>query len=102
MTVETSEKIAMVTGDGGTLCSEMARNLARQGYKVALIGSTLDILKIVEEEIKASAGIAISLTAYVANEKKVVAAKNIIEKELGICSVLINGADGTRTKPSPI
>ncbi len=80
MTTQSSpEKIAVITGAGGTLCSEMARNLASQGYKVALVGRTLDKLKVVEEEIKASGGIAISVTADVANEESVVAAKNIIE-----------------------
>jgi NAD(P)-dependent dehydrogenase (short-subunit alcohol dehydrogenase family) len=101
MTVETSGKIAVVTGAGGTLCSEMARNLASQGYKVALIGRSIDKLKIVEEEIKASGGIAISVTADVADEESVVAAKNIIEKELGICNVLINGAGGNQNEAIP-
>ena len=102
MTTQSSpEKIALITGAGGTLCSEMARNLASQGYKVALVGRTLHKLKIIEEEIKASGGIAISVTADVANEESVVAAKNIIEKELGICSVLINGAGGNQNEAIP-
>lgn len=102
MTTQSSpEKIAVITGAGGTLCSEMARNLASQGYKVALVGRTLHKLKIIEEEIKASGGIAISVTADVANEESVVAAKNIIEKELGICSVLINGAGGNQNEAIP-
>jgi len=102
MTTQSSpEKIAVITGAGGTLCSEMARNLASQGYKVALVGRTLDKLKVVEEQIKAAGGIAISVTADVANEKSVVAAKNIIEKELGICSVLINGAGGNQNEAIP-
>jgi NAD(P)-dependent dehydrogenase (short-subunit alcohol dehydrogenase family) len=100
-TQSSSEKIAVVTGAGGTLCSEMARNLAQQGYKVALVGRTLDKLKVVEEQIKAGGGIAISVTADVANEESVVAAKNIIEKELGICSVLINGAGGNQNEAIP-
>jgi NAD(P)-dependent dehydrogenase (short-subunit alcohol dehydrogenase family) len=79
----------------------MARNLAQQGYKVALVGRTLDKLKVVEEQIKAAGGIAISVAADVANEKSVVAAKNIIEKELGICSVLINGAGGNQNDAIP-
>jgi NADP-dependent 3-hydroxy acid dehydrogenase YdfG len=34
---DSNKKVAVVTGAGGTLCSEMARNLAAQGYKVALL-----------------------------------------------------------------
>lgn len=98
MTSQIVEKIAVVTGAGGTLCSEMARNLASQGYKVALIGRTMDKLKIVEQEITSAGGIAISVTADVADEASVVAAKNIIEKELGICTLLINGAGGNQNE----
>ena len=94
-------RIAVITGAGGTLCSEMARNLALQGYKVALLGRTLDKLKVVEDEIKAASGIAISVTADVANEESVIAARDIIEKELGICTVLINGAGGNQNDAIP-
>lgn len=96
-----NDKIAVVTGAGGTLCSEMARNLAQQGYKVALIGRTLDKLKVVEDEIKAAGGIALSVTADVADEQSVIAARDIIEKELGVCTVLINGAGGNQNDAIP-
>lgn len=101
MTTQSSEKIAVVTGAGGTLCSEMARDLARQGYKVALIGRCIDKLKVVEEEIKAAGGIAISVSADVASEESVIAAKEIVEKKLGICTVLINGAGGNQNEAIP-
>ncbi len=90
------EKIAVVTGAGGTLCSEMARNLAAQGYKVALLGRTLDKLKVVEEEIKRAGGIAISVSTDVSSEASVKAAKDTIEKVFGVGTVLINGAGGNQ------
>ncbi|MDQ6813941.1 MAG: SDR family NAD(P)-dependent oxidoreductase [Bacteroidota bacterium] len=92
------EKIAVVTGAGGTLCSEMARNLASQGYKVALLGRSMDKLKVVEHEITSSGGHAFSVSTDVADEVSVSNAKDIIEKELGICSVLINGAGGNQNE----
>jgi NAD(P)-dependent dehydrogenase (short-subunit alcohol dehydrogenase family) len=91
-----TEKVAVVTGAGGTLCSEMARNLAIQGYKVALLGRSLDKLKIVEEEITSASGIAISVSCDVSDEKSVKEARGIIEKELGLCTILINGAGGNQ------
>lgn len=91
-----NDKIAVVTGAGGTLCSVMAINLAAQGYKVALLGRSIEKLKAVENEIIASGGIAISVSADVADEAAVNAAKNTVEKDLGICSVLINGAGGNQ------
>lgn len=90
--------IAVVTGAGGTLCSEMARNLAAQGYKVALLGRTLDKLKAVEEEIKKDGGTAISVKVDVSDEASVKAAKETIETELGVPTVLINGAGGNQNE----
>jgi len=91
-------KVAIVTGAGGTLCSVMAINLAAQGYSVALLGRSLDKLKLVEAEIKSAGGTAISVSTDVADEASVTAAKEIIEKELGIPSVLINGAGGNQNE----
>jgi NAD(P)-dependent dehydrogenase (short-subunit alcohol dehydrogenase family) len=89
-------RIAVVTGAGGTLCSEMARNLAAQGFKVALLGRTLKKLKIVENEIKGKGGIAISVAVDVSDEESVKQANIVIKRELGSCSVLINGAGGNQ------
>ena len=91
-----NEKVAVVTGAGGTLCSEMAIELARQGYHVALLGRTLGKLKRVEKQIEEEGGTAISISTDVVDEAAVKDAKEIIEKELGICSVLINGAGGNQ------
>ncbi|MBC7650994.1 MAG: SDR family NAD(P)-dependent oxidoreductase [Deinococcales bacterium] len=92
----TNNKVAIVTGAGGTLCSVMAINLAAQGYKVALLGRSVEKLKAVEATIKAAGGTAISVSTDVADEASVFAAKITIEKELGIASVLINGAGGNQ------
>lgn len=89
-------KVAVVTGAGGTLCSVMAINLAAQGYKVALLGRDLDKLLRVETVIKAAGGVALSVSTDVADEASVTAAKNSIEQQLGIASVLINGAGGNQ------
>ena len=94
--MDKNQKVAVVTGAGGTLCSEMARDLARQGYKVALLGRSLDKLIVVETQIKAAGGTAISVSADVSDENSVKAARDIIAKELGICSILINGAGGNQ------
>ncbi len=96
MSESVNGKVAVVTGAGGTLCSVMAKNLAAQGYKVALLGRSLDKLKVVEAEIVKSGGKAISVSTDVADETSVRAANYIIETEFGICDVLINGAGGNQ------
>jgi len=92
------DKVAVVTGAGGTLCSEMARDLARQGYKVALLGRSLDKLKSVEDEIRQAGGTAISVSCDVSDETSVKAARDAVSEQLGPCNVLINGAGGNQNE----
>jgi NAD(P)-dependent dehydrogenase (short-subunit alcohol dehydrogenase family) len=96
MNKKLNDKIAVVTGAGGTLCSEMARNLALQGAKVALVGRTLAKLEKVEREITENGGIALSVPADVTNEIQVQAARLKIADTLGTCDILINGAGGNQ------
>ena len=42
--IDLSGKVAVVTGAGGVLCSDMARALARAGARVALLNRTGKIL----------------------------------------------------------
>ncbi len=91
------QKIVVITGAGGTLCSEMARALAKQGMKVALVGRDMDKLIIVKKQIEVSGGIAIAVSADVSDLQAVENARNVIVNELGICNILINGAGGNQT-----
>ena len=52
-----SDKVAVVTGAGGTLCSCIAVDLAKKGAKVVLIGRTALKLESVASDIKAAGGI---------------------------------------------
>jgi len=89
-------KVAVVTGAGGTLCSEMARNLAAQGAKVALLGRNLKKLQITEKEITDWGGIAMSISTDVTNEEQVEAARIKILEAFGTCDILVNGAGGNQ------
>ena len=51
------DKVAVVTGAGGTLCSAIAKDLARQGAKVVLIGRTREKLEKVAAEITGTTGV---------------------------------------------
>lgn len=90
------QKVAVITGAGGTLCSEMARNLALQGAKVALLGRNIDSLKKVEQEITTNGGTAISVSVDVTNQKAMEKANIQIIESLGACKILINGAGGNQ------
>lgn len=89
-------KVAVITGAGGTLCSEMARSLAKSGAKIALVDRTLEKVKIVEEEIVEKGGQAISLDADVTDEQRIGQIRDEVVKQWGPPSILVNGAGGNQ------
>ena len=91
-------KVAVVTGAGGVLCSQMAKVLARAGAKVALINRSEEAINQYAAEINAEGGIA---RAYKANVLDRVALETVAAKvleELGPCDILVNGAGGNNPK----
>lgn len=89
-------KVAVVTGAGGTLCSEMARSLAKNKMKVALLGRTKEKLLKVEHEIKEAGGSAISCSGDVTQLARVQEIRQDIHDKLGPAHILINGAGGNQ------
>jgi NAD(P)-dependent dehydrogenase (short-subunit alcohol dehydrogenase family) len=87
---------AVVTGAGGTLCSAVARELARQGARVALLGRTVASLESVAAEIRAAGGTALPVACDVIDPAAVERARAIVTRELGACHFLINGAGGNQ------
>lgn len=91
-----ANKVAVITGGSGVLCSAMALELARQGVKVAVLGRTASKVDAVVGSILQKGGTAIGVTCDVTDEASVEAAATRIEAELGPCNILINGAGGNQ------
>ncbi len=96
-----ANKVAVVTGAGGTLCSEIAIELAKQGAKVVLIGRTKEKLDAVQEKIKQINGMSFVYPCDVTDQKSVQAVAKEVEEKLGGCDYLINGAGGNNAKAMP-
>ncbi len=100
------DKVAVVTGAGGTLCSVIAKHLASLGCKVVLVGRTREKLEKVAEAIAQSRGAGSLSPALVApcdatDEVAINALADKVLAELGPCRFLINGAGGNNIKAMP-
>ena len=94
-------KIAVVTGAGGTLCSEIAVELSKNGATVFLVGRTEEKLVRTAERIKKEGGVeAIIFPCDVTSRKEVSSLACAVQKAGG-CDFLINGAGGNDAKAMP-
>ena len=91
-------KVAVVTGAGGVLCSAFSKTLARAGAKVALLDLNYDSAKQYADEIIAEGGIAKAYKCNVLEKENCFAVADEVEKDLGPCDILINGAGGNNPK----
>lgn len=87
-------KVAVVTGGSGVLCSEMAKELAKQGMRLAILNRTAQKGEAVIQSIKENGGEAINFSVDVLNKESLIAARQLILQQYGQIDVLINGAGG--------
>ena len=94
-------KIAVVTGAGGTLCSEIAVQLSLEGVKVFLVGRTAEKLEKTSAKIAGLGGTpAVVYPCDVTDRNAVQALADAVEAAGG-CDYLINGAGGNNVKAMP-
>lgn len=87
-------KVAVVTGAGGVLCSGFAKTLARAGARVALLDLNEEAAKGFADEIIAEGGVAKAYKCNVLDKDICNEVAAAVEKDLGKCDILINGAGG--------
>lgn len=95
------DKIAVVTGAGGTLCSEIAIRLAEAGAKVCLVGRTEEKLVKVYNTIIKKGGEAFVYACDVTDKDEITFLAKEVENRFGLCDFLINGAGGNNVKAMP-
>lgn len=93
--VDLSEKIAVITGAGGVICSELAKALASCGAKVALLDINEEAAKKYADEIGENA---IAIKCNCLDKSSIAEAKKIINEKWGKVNFLINGAGGNNPK----
>ena len=93
-----SNKVVVVTGAGGVLCSVIAMAYAKEGAKVALLDLSLENATLKANEIVEAGYIAKAYQCNVLVKESIEAAHQAILKDFGKCDILINGAGGNNAR----
>ena len=91
-------RVAVVTGGGGVLCGAFAKTLARQGCKVAVLDLNEEAAQQCADEINDEGGEAIAVGCNVLEPDSLRRARELVNKQLGTCDILLNGAGGNNPK----
>ena len=89
-------KVVAITGAAGILYGSIAKALAANGAKVALLDIMADKVNELADEIKVAGGEAIAIECSVLDPDAVQKALDTVLETFGDCDALINGAGGNR------
>lgn len=92
------DKVIVITGAGGVLCSMFAKEAAKQGAKVALLDLNVGAAQAAADAITAAGGCAKGYEANVLQKESLQKAHEQILADFGKCDILINGAGGNHPK----
>ncbi len=96
--IDLKNKVAVITGAGGVLCSVFAEAIAECGAKVALLDLNEAAAEAVAERIRKAGGEAIAVKTNCLEKESIEAAKAAVDKAFGPCDILINGAGGNNPR----
>ncbi len=96
--VDLKDKVVVVTGAGGVICSHLAKAVAACGAKVALLDLNKEAAQKQADEIVKEGYIAKGFEANVLVKESLVNCHNEVLKEFGKCDILINGAGGNNPR----
>lgn len=96
--IDLKDKVVVVTGAGGVLCSMFAEAIAETGAKVALLDLNEAAAAAYAEKIVSGGGIAKAYGCNVLERESLEAVHEKIVSDFGKCDILINGAGGNNPK----
>lgn len=96
--IDLNNKVVVITGAGGVICSYLAKAIAETGAKVALLNLHKEKADKVKEEIIKNGFIAESYACNVTDKADLERVHSEVLKDLGPCDILINGAGGNNSK----
>lgn len=96
---EISGRSAVVTGGGSGIGSALAKELARQGARVAVTDIDIDNARKVADQIQAAGGVAIAAECDVCERESIAAMKATVEAALGPVQLVFANAGATSFDP---
>ena len=93
-----SDKVAVLTGGAGVLCSEMAKALVKAGAKVAVLDIDEDSMAELEDEVRGQEEKFMTIKTNVLDKESLRKAADKVKDKWGRIDVLINGAGGNSPK----
>ena len=91
-------KVVVVTGAGGIICSHLATAIALNGAKVALLDLNVAAAQKAADEIVKLGGIARGYEANVLNKESLQKCHDAVVADFGPCDILVNGAGGNNPR----
>ena len=89
------DKVAVITGGAGVICSAMAKSLAAEGVKTVILDlnkkAAIELAKEIENEFGTPS---FGILANVLDKASLGTAKNEIHNNFGMIDILVNGAGG--------
>lgn len=95
---EFKNKVIVITGGAGVLCRVLAKALAHQEAKIAILDLNIDLANDLADEINKEGGTAIGVEANVLDIDSLQKAHKEVLEKMGTCDILINGAGGNHPK----
>lgn len=96
--IDLKDKVVVVTGAGGVLCSMFASAIAECGAKVAFLDRNIENAQNYADEIVKGGNIAKAYKIDVLDRESIEAARLDVINDLGTCDILINGAGGNNPR----
>lgn len=96
--IDLKDKVVVITGAGGVICSHLAKAIAMNGAKVCLLDLSKENADKHASEIVKEGYIAKGYEANVLKKDSLIACHEEILKDFGSCDILINGAGGNNPK----
>ena len=96
--IDLKDKVVVVTGAGGIICSYLAHAIAKCGAKVALLDLNKAAAQVYADEMVSEGLVAKAYGCNVLDKESLEACHQEVLNDLGKCDILVNGAGGNNPR----